>query len=450
MRIADFESIPFWDHALSEPPLALKDFDLGADGTWSYIVEAPSLWRVKEEHQRPAVNAALTHLGDKRIGSYKPEPAAFDTLTIANTMSCNLGCTYCYNYSALGAPTHPKRSVIEADFAHRAIDKLFNESPAGSPLSLQFIGGEPLIRWESLRATVDLALTRADREGRELRVGINTNATLLTEERLRWVNERPVYLYLSYDGPANLHDANRPTAAGTPSFELVARNIELFMEHYTKPVRSCRMTLDLGKGKFTELIDDAVARGFNDVSIGFDSKSFSETPDLLSTVLPDIRDLEIACEAAYRSGKLFRFSWFNEVWFQLQRGVPRYRPCSAGDGQLAIDPSGKLYPCHRYVGGESGAVGHIMDPVQPARPERFHENTENADCRACWARRICGGECHAVLDDIGDSMYRKQVLCVMRRAIFESAIRLFVRFKANAPDVLANIERFANAYTMET
>jgi uncharacterized protein len=426
--------IPGWDDGLAQSPENVKAFDFGALGNWLFVVDAPSLWKVTDGASDAALS--LSAIGSFRRNNHVEVDPRLDTLTITNTLSCNLGCTYCYNYTAFEASEHPKQSKISDAILNTAIEYLFDRSPKGAPLTVQFLGGEPFLDWKSLSHAITVSYERAHREGRRIRFAINTNGTLLSRERLEWLNQYPAFVFISYDGPPGLHNLNRVTAKGKPSFELVARGIDLYMAHYGRVLRSCRMTLDSRCGLFSELLEDALRRGFNDISIGFDSKQLSTMPDRLACLTSNLSELRQMVEDAAIKGSLIRFSWFNEIWMLIANSAVKYTPCKAGAGYLAVGPEGNVYPCHRYVGSKTDALGLIQLDRTPEKPKRFHENSLNTDCSHCWARRLCGGECYAILDEISRDLIRKQTLCMLRRAIFKAAIESYIRLKSQFPDVL--------------
>lgn len=442
----ELANIPGWDKGLAEQPESTKRFGFGEAGVWEYCVEAPSLWPL-DEQELTARNArlALDILGQSRRAQHTERRTALDVLTIANTLSCNLGCTYCYNYGALESKSHPRHSRIDTNTSLDAIDLLFNKSAPGSNITLQFIGGEPLLHWNSITFCIETAFKRATEEHRQIKFGINTNATLLTEEKINWLNKYPVFVFVSYDGPPEIHDRQRLTIAGGPSFALVEKGLAVYLRHYANRFKSCRMTLDFHRTTFSSLVKDALSRGFNDISIGYDAAGLAQEPHHLTRLIDDLPEVERLCRDAYIERRLERFSWYNETWSQLLNAAPKYRSCKAGDGYLATGPEGKLYPCHRYVGSARNVVGDLNEPSLPRAPARFHENTANDDCNHCWARRICGGECFAVLDDVAWDQRKKQTLCVFRRAIFQSALRLFAHMKIRHPSLLSHIAGVANS-----
>jgi sulfatase maturation enzyme AslB (radical SAM superfamily) len=156
-------------------------------------------------------------------------------------------------------------------------------------------GGEPLLRWDSLTRTIDYALSRAGEEQCVIRFGINSNATLLDVKKIEWINAHPIFLFLSYDGPARIHNRNRPTAGGRLSFDRVKRGIELYFREYSRPIKSCRMTVDLLQWTFAECLSDTLQPDFNDVSIGFDAKSLKSDPAEMRKALSGIAQLTDIC-----------------------------------------------------------------------------------------------------------------------------------------------------------
>ena len=85
----------------------------------------------------------------------------------------------------------------------------------GARLNLAFLGGEPLVNREVLRAA-----TRTRRwnwpsaAARTITFSITTNGTLLTEDDGRFFEEHGFAVTVSLDGPREVHDALRPFKGG--------------------------------------------------------------------------------------------------------------------------------------------------------------------------------------------------------------------------------------------
>jgi|GEM_PF-3036165 len=116
------------------------------------------------------------------------------------THRCQLDCTYCDLDRA-------KPDLDEAMIA-RGLELCFASSL--NKVDLQFIGGEPLLRFDLVRFATLYAEELAARTGKELRVSLPTNGLLLDERRARFVADHDIYVVLSVDGRPQLHARNRP------------------------------------------------------------------------------------------------------------------------------------------------------------------------------------------------------------------------------------------------
>jgi sulfatase maturation enzyme AslB (radical SAM superfamily) len=96
--------------------------------------------------------------------------------------------------------------------ARGVVDRIFaGPSPA---ITIEFQGGEPLANWPVVRFIVDYARTLNKTAGKSLWLNLVTNLSLLDEEKRDWLLKRGVNFCTSIDGPAELHDRNRPYGGG--------------------------------------------------------------------------------------------------------------------------------------------------------------------------------------------------------------------------------------------
>ena len=68
------------------------------------------------------------------------------------------------------------------------------------------------------------------REGQKLRNGIQTNGTLLNNERCQFLADNDFYVGVSVDGPQSLQDMQRPFISGRGSSETVYRGLRLLQD----------------------------------------------------------------------------------------------------------------------------------------------------------------------------------------------------------------------------
>ena len=133
------------------------------------------------------------------------------------TLRCNHTCRYCQvSRAPLGGSGHD----MSAEHAELAVDRLF-ESP--SPvITVEFQGGEPLLAFDRIRQIVGLVAARNVAEQRSIQYVITTTLHHLTDEVLDFAEQHKFQFSTSLDGPAFLHNANRPT----PSKDAYERTVE--------------------------------------------------------------------------------------------------------------------------------------------------------------------------------------------------------------------------------
>ncbi len=133
------------------------------------------------------------------------------------SLRCEHSCHYC-QVSRVSADR--KRYDMSEETARRSIDLAFR-SPA-EHLKIEIQGGEPLLHFERVRQIIEEAHLRAGREQRDVDLVVASNLAMLSDEMLAFFREHGVFLSTSLDGPAALHDANRPR----PGNDSYARTID--------------------------------------------------------------------------------------------------------------------------------------------------------------------------------------------------------------------------------
>lgn len=139
------------------------------------------------------------------------------------TLRCNQSCPYC-QVSRAAEACDSRFDMAPAD-AMRAIDLMF-DSPARH-LTIEFQGGEPTLRFDLVRLVVDEVERRNVVEGRRIRFVLASNATDLSADVLAYMRDHGMVLSTSLDGPADLHNANRPYQSRRTSCHAdVLRNLD--------------------------------------------------------------------------------------------------------------------------------------------------------------------------------------------------------------------------------
>jgi His-Xaa-Ser system radical SAM maturase HxsB len=140
------------------------------------------------------------------------------------TLRCEHSCPYC---QVSRQSTDRSRYDMSEETAQRAL-KIALDSPSRR-IKIEFQGGEPLLNFGLIEKIVSAAKAAAPSAGKKLDFVIASNLALLTDDHLAFCKTHDVLLSTSLDGPANLHNKNRPRPGGN-SHELAVKGIRRAQE----------------------------------------------------------------------------------------------------------------------------------------------------------------------------------------------------------------------------
>jgi len=176
------------------------------------------------------------------------------------TLRCDHSCRYC---QVSRVTANRARFDMSAETAHRAVDLMFSGPAPG--LKVEFQGGEPLLAFDRIRDVVELVEERARREGREVELVVATSLSPLTDEMLDFFADHSVLISTSLDGPAWLHNANRPHPS-RDAHGLVERNIARVRAALGQDRVSAIMTTTArALAHPCEIVDEYVRLGFDSI-----------------------------------------------------------------------------------------------------------------------------------------------------------------------------------------
>ncbi|RKN56567.1 FxsB family radical SAM/SPASM domain protein [Streptomyces klenkii] len=142
---------------------------------------------------------------------------------------CNLACRYCYMYFAADdgwrrQPRAASPAMLEQTARRIAEHAAQHRLPA---VSLVLHGGEPLLSDPAELGAFVRRVRALLPEGCALHPALQTNGTLLTEERLRALAEHGIRVGLSLDGGTAAHNRLRVDHAGRPAWPGLLRAARL-------------------------------------------------------------------------------------------------------------------------------------------------------------------------------------------------------------------------------
>ncbi|MEI6286918.1 MAG: thioether cross-link-forming SCIFF peptide maturase [Bacillota bacterium] len=341
---------------------------------------------------------------------------------------CNLRCRYCF--AGTGDFGHD-RSLMTWEVAKAAVDFLVGASGSRQHCEIDFFGGEPLMNLPVVKQTIDYVRDIERKTGKIFKLTLTTNAVALNDDVIKYLNSENVSLVLSIDGRKPIHDQLRPDCAGNGSYEQVLRGIKRAVESRSGKNYYVRGTFTAKNTDFFEDVIHLAEQGFAEISLEPVVTSIAEL-QLQSEHLP-----EIFLQYELLAKKLFEY-WHedNAINFfhyniDLNNGpciVKRISGCGAGSDYLAVDPTGKLFPCHQFVGKTEFCVGNVLDGITDhSIVEQLSAASvfSKPECGDCWAKYFCSGGCHANnYNHNSDFNKPYQLGCQMQKKRLEMALWL--------------------------
>ena len=193
---------------------------------------------------------------------YRTKKAFLDGFTALHLFVVTLRCDHSCPYCQVSRVSEDRNSYdMTRDTAIKAVDFMFRSpSPA---LKVEFQGGESLLHFEAVRWIVEAVEARNVSEQRDINFVIATNLSQLTDETLDYCAAHAIDLSTSLDGPAFLHNANRPRP-GRDSYERVVASLARARARLGHDRVSALMTTTQESLRYpVEIVDEYVAQGFH-------------------------------------------------------------------------------------------------------------------------------------------------------------------------------------------
>lgn len=176
------------------------------------------------------------------------------------SLRCDHSCHYC-QVSRVSTDKH--KYDMSRDTALKALDLVFR-SPAKA-IKIEFQGGEPLLNFELIKFIVNEAKHRNVAFGKEIQFVVATNLAFLDDEILGFLRQHDILVSTSLDGPAFIHNANRPRPEND-SYELAIKGIRRVRDALGQDKVSAIMTTTRLSLQHPEaIVGEYVSQGFDNI-----------------------------------------------------------------------------------------------------------------------------------------------------------------------------------------
>lgn len=358
-------------------------------------------------------------------------PSYIKALCLNVAHDCNLRCKYCF---ADEGDYKGCRELMSAEIAKKAIDFVIKKSGPRKNIEVDWFGGEPLMALNVIKEVMEYTKEQEKIHNKNIRFTMTTNATLLNDEIMDYLDKNMGNIILSIDGRKEVNDKVRVRVDGTGSYDSILPKIKKMVEMRDKSKQYyARGTFTRWNTDFFEDVKFMADQGFDEISIEPvvlpNDHPLSLREEDLPTIFEQYDKLYFEMLKRHKEGKDFRFYHFN---IDLQGGPCVYKRisgCGAGHEYVAITPEGDIYPCHQFIGNEDFKLGNLSsdeelntDIVDKFKNAHIYTKPE---CKKCWARFYCSGGCQANNYNFNGDMHTPYSLgCKMQKKRIECAIAL--------------------------
>ena len=308
------------------------------------------------------------------------------SLVLMVNHACNLRCTYCYTGAKF------QRPMPEA-IGTTAIDRALASLAAGGTLQLGFFGGEPLVEAGLVQRLIAHARRRAATARCGVELSLTTNGTQTSDEAWSVMTDPAMDLAVSHDGHPEVHDHDRIFADGRGTSAAVLATIGR-LAAMDNPFRVAMVVRPSNVDRVADgiaILREAGVKCF-DLSLDLWARWSADDARRLEESVAEVAEVWAAALP------VLAVNWLDDKAGRLARVlVSESARCGFGAGEIAVAPSGRLYPCERLIGEDlednpvrlpgNALEGTDFLAVRPA-PAR-----EDPACSACAMESICSTTC---------------------------------------------------------
>jgi His-Xaa-Ser system radical SAM maturase HxsB len=265
------------------------------------------------------------------------------------TLRCEHSCPYCQ----VSRQNDDRRDFDMSEAtAEKALACVFR-SPAPA-IKIEFQGGEPLLNFDMVRFVVLRAKQINETEKRNLAFVIATNLAVVTDEVLDFCREHDVHISTSLDGPADLHNKNRPRP-GHDSYERAISGVQRVRAALGKSAVSAVMTTTAASlGRARDIVDEYVRQGFTGIFLrplspyGFAVKTkwytaYDET-EWLSFYFEGLDYIIELCKAGLHFSEFYASTILTKMLTPFESGFVDLRsPAGIGIAAIAYNYDGNVF-----------------------------------------------------------------------------------------------------------
>ena len=252
--------------------------------------------------------------------------------------------------------------------------------------------------WEVLKAATLRSEELAAFHQVRLLKTVTTNGTLVTDEKAKWLKAHSFVPAVSIDGDRSMHGIHRHFSSGQSSFDEALSGAKSLLSQFPDIEVIIVVTPENISG---------LSKGIRYLCDELNVRRISVNPDFY--VPWSEESLEIMTREFDRVGSYFveRYQKHTPVFVnfidgkiitRIKGGFEDCDRCGFGMNEIAVAPSGRIYPCERLVGDDTNeemCIGNVFDGFNEEQRQKILSNKGcvNSECSQCSIRNRCMNWC---------------------------------------------------------
>lgn len=369
------------------------------------------------------------------------------------TKRCNLHCSYCF----VGCD-NKKQVRMSKKSAHRIIELIL--ATDFDSLTIEFSGGEALLGFDFIQYFVkELKKKLFVSTGKRVHLTMQTNATLLDEQKLEFFMENDISFSVSLDGAPEDNDATRKYSNGKGSYNDIEKAVQLIRCRGLSPGVISVLT-NKNSQNYIKNLKFFKKIGINGIKL---NPIFSNGRAEENWVELAISDKEIlAVQQQYLDYLIEEADPIKEdniryMFENLSTCMRSYRCmlscCGAGENMFIFAPDGNIFPCAREQNKMEYCLGHINDPniqLQTLYKDnaqilalRSRKVVKIEKCQRCVYRRFCEGDCSLLTYETFGDYFQPHPRCEYYQGMYDLIFAYLSKYE-ELPQKLSNNFRIFN------
>ena len=399
-------------------------------------------------------------------------------LTLCVTEACNFRCSYCVYGEAYKSCRNHSNKMMSWKIARLAINEFLDHSTGSQPRSVSFYGGEPLCNIELIRRCI--SYVRQKTGDNNIYFALTTNGYLLKDDIADFLASENFSIAVSLDGPAPIHDRNRRSRDGSPTWNRVVTNIKTFVHKHPEYKTNGRIGIHVVGVPPIDMVE--LEEFFSSCNFLTENTILSlgwiSTQDMtyFKSVPPEDRKVE-GLDILYQEfvtnlekGRLnknpkavplkIQTALFQRTFLDFhKRGystidhphLPEYfcplPTCIPGVRRTFVATDGTYYVCERIPNTKDMMIGNVHEGINVSKVRQILQkfvDLEKDDCRFCWCLPNCHAGCIAtVIRKNKLSRDARRHACAVHRKITHRTIIDICRILEKNPHALDYMEKIA-------